>query len=88
MINVLVYVIDIAAKLVFWLVLINVIISYFMDPFHPLRRNLDRLVQPMLEPIRRVVPPFGMIDFSPVILIVLVELVASLLRNLLLSLII
>ena len=88
MINVLVYVIDIAAKLVFWLVLINVIISYFMDPFHPFRRNLDRLVQPMLEPIRRVVPPFGMMDFSPVILIILVQLVASLLRNLLLSLII
>ncbi len=88
MINVLIYVLDIAAKLLFWLVILKIILSYFMDPFHPFRQTIDRLVDPLLAPIRRVVPPFGMVDFSPMILIILVELLASLLRNLLLSLII
>jgi len=86
--NILMYILDAVVNLIFLLVFANLILSYFMDPFHPLRRNIDRLVQPMLMPIRRVVPPLGRIDFSPVILIILVQIIASLLRNLLLSLII
>ena len=88
MINVLIYVIDLASKLLFWLVILKIVLSYFMDPFHPFRQTIDRLVEPLLLPIRRVVPPLGMVDFSPMILIILVELLASLLRNLLFSLII
>ena len=86
--NILMYILDAVVNLFFLLVFASLILSYFMDPFHPLRRNIDRLVQPMLMPIRRVVPPLGRIDFSPVILIILVQIIASLLRNLLLSLII
>ncbi|OQX61474.1 MAG: hypothetical protein B6I38_05555 [Anaerolineaceae bacterium 4572_5.1] len=88
MINFLIYFVNIASRIIFWLVFLDIILSYFMDPFHPIRRNLDRVVRPMLAPIQRVVPPLGRIDFSPVILVVLVEIVASLLRYLLLSLII
>ena len=47
------------------LIIISVILSYFMDPYHPIRRTLDRIVEPMLAPIRRVVPLVGMIDLSP-----------------------
>jgi len=86
--NILMYILDAVVNLFFLLVFASLILSYFMDPFHPLRRNIDRLVEPMLMPIRRVVPPLGRIDFSPVILIILVQIIASLLRNLLLSLII
>lgn len=85
MINVFVSIIDIVVNVIVWLVLVDIILSYFMDPFHPLRQNLDRVVEPMLDPIRRIVPPFGQADFSPVILIILLQIVASLLRNLLLS---
>jgi len=77
--------IAIATRLVFLLVLVHVILSYFMSPFHPIRQTVDRIVEPMLAPIRRLIPPVGMIDFSPLILIILVQLVGSLLRNLLLS---
>ncbi|MBS1250790.1 MAG: hypothetical protein MAG431_02386 [Chloroflexi bacterium] len=88
MINTLIVLLEIAAQLISLLVIVKVILSYFMDPIHPTRQTVDRLVEPMLAPIRGIVPSFGMVDFSPVILIILVRLVASLLRNLLLSLII
>jgi YggT family protein len=68
------------------LIVVSVILSYFMDPYHPIRRTLDRIIEPMLAPIRRVVPLVGMIDFSPLILIVLVQLIGNLLIRLLLSL--
>ena len=68
------------------LVILSVILSYFMDPYHPIRRGLDRIVEPMLNPIRRVVPLVGMLDFSPLVLIILIQIIGSLLVRLLLSL--
>jgi uncharacterized protein YggT (Ycf19 family) len=37
----------------------------------------------MLMPIRRVVPLVGMLDFSPIILIVLIRIISNLIINLL-----
>jgi len=56
-------------------VIVDVVLSYFLSPFHPVRVALDRVVEPLLTPIRRVVPPIQMIDFSPLILIILIQAV-------------
>jgi YggT family protein len=57
------------------IVVVDVVLSYFMSPFHPVRQFLDRIVEPMLRPIRRILPRTGMIDFSPLVLIILLQLV-------------
>jgi YggT family protein len=67
------------------MVLVSVILSYFMDPYHPVRRFLDSIVEPMLAPIRRIVPLVGMLDFSPLVLILLIQLIGNLLTRLLSS---
>ena len=63
------------------LILLHVVLSYFMDPFHPFRQLVDRLIEPLLRPIRKVVPSFGRFDFSPIILMIIVEIIATILRN-------
>ena len=63
------------------LILLKVLLSYFMDPFHPFRQSIDRLIDPLLRPIRQIVPSFGRFDFSPIILIILVEVIAQVLRS-------
>lgn len=63
------------------LILLKVLLSYFMDPFHPFRQSIDRLVEPLLKPIRQIVPSFGRFDFSPVILMILVEILTRVLLN-------
>lgn len=65
------------------LVIISVILSYFMDRYHPVRRWVDSVVEPLLMPIRRVIPLVGMLDFSPLILILLIQLISSLIIRLL-----
>jgi len=65
------------------LIIISVILSYVMDPYHAVRRWVDSLVQPLLMPIRRVVPPVAGLDFSPLVLIILIQLLANLLVRLL-----
>jgi YggT family protein len=82
----LITIINIVSQLLVLLVFISVILSYIMDPYHPIRRGVDNIVEPMLTPIRRVVPLLGMLDFSPLVLILLIQLVKSLLVSLLLNL--
>ena len=78
--------INIIAQLITLLVLVQVALSYFMSPYHPVRQSIDSLVEPLLAPIRRIMPQTGMLDFSPLILIILVQIVARLLGGLLGSL--
>lgn len=78
--------INVLTQVIVLLVLAKVILSYFMSPYHPIREAIDRIVEPMLAPIRRVVPPIGMIDFSPLVLLILIQVVGRLLINILISL--
>jgi YggT family protein len=67
------------------LVIVKVFLSYFMSPYHPLRSTLDRIVEPMLRPIRRLIPTVGMIDLSPIVLIIVIQIVGRIVISLLSS---
>jgi YggT family protein len=69
-------IISMLANLIVLLVIIDSILSYFLSPYHPVRNALDRVLHPLLAPIRRIVPLAGMFDLSPVILIILVEILS------------
>jgi YggT family protein len=86
LINYLILFINAISQLLFWLVLIAVILSYFMNPYHPIRRAIDSVVEPMLAPIRRILPPLGGLDFSPLVLLVLIQILARIIISLLLTL--
>jgi YggT family protein len=64
-------------------VVASAVVSFFLPPDHPVREALDRIVDPFLNPIRRVVPLAGTLDFSPLILILVVQLIAGFLVKLL-----
>ena len=84
-VTILVQLIGLMANLLTILIFVWVILSWIMPPYNPVREALDRIVEPMLAPIRRVVPMAGMMDFSPMILMILIELIARVLVNVLLS---
>lgn len=87
MISFFINLVDLIIQLLSLLILAHVVLSYFMSPFHPIRQTIDRLVEPLLQPIRRVVPIVGVFDLSPLVLLILVQLIGSILKNLLISLI-
>ena len=86
MISLIILFINAISQLLVLLVIVSVILSYFMDPYHPVRRAIDSVVEPLLAPIRRVVPLIGMLDFSPLILIILIQVVSNLIIRFLLTL--
>ena len=76
-------IIQLIINILTWIILLHVVLTYFMSPYHPFRMAIDRIIEPLLAPIRRVVPPVGMIDFSPVVLMVLLQVIGYLLSRLL-----
>lgn len=64
-------------------VFVDVILSFVLNPFHPVRRALDSVVDPMLAPIRRLLPPAGGLDFSPAVLMILIQIIGRVLISLL-----
>lgn len=72
-------VIRVLASALMIVVIVDIVLSYFMSPYHPVRSLLDKIVHPLLTPIRKVVPPLASIDFSPVILVILIQVVETLL---------
>ena len=86
MIDILILFINSLSQLLVLLVIVSVILSYFMDPYQPIRRAINSVVEPLLAPIRRVVPLLGALDFSPLILILLLQVVSNLLIRFLLTL--
>jgi YggT family protein len=77
--------ISVVLEIFVWIVIVSVLLSYFMSPYHPVRQALDRIVEPFLAPIRRVVPSAGMLDFSPMILILAIWLLRMILVSILSS---
>ena len=78
-------IISFIANLFVFVVIADSILSFFLNPYHPVRVTMDRIVNPFLMPIRRIVPLMGMLDLSPLILIILVEIISRALVSLLYS---
>ena len=80
-IDLLIVLINILAQLLVLLLIVSVVLSYFMSPYHPVRTAVDRIIEPMLMPVRRVVPLIGMIDISPIVLYFLIRALSWALIN-------
>ncbi len=71
--------INLIANILIAIIFIDSILSFFVDPYHPVRRFLGVIINPMLVPIRRFIPPVGMFDLSPLILMIVIKVIAYIL---------
>lgn len=80
--------VSIAVEIVVLLIIIRAVLSFFprIDRSHPLVRGLDQVVDPILRPFQRLLPPMGGMDFSPIIAILTLQFVGRLLAGLIMGL--
>jgi len=64
------------------LVLMQAVLSW-VNPQAPIAPTIAALTQPFLAPIRRIVPLIGGVDLSPLVLILLVQVLLTLMQSLL-----
>lgn len=81
----LIVLVRIAANIFSLLVIAKVLLSYFLSPYHPIRQTIDQLVEPLLAPIRNRMPMIGMFDFSPIVLLIGIQIIEFLLVTILVS---
>ncbi|HSH47304.1 MAG TPA: YggT family protein [Halomonas sp.] len=63
-------------KIYFFALIVMIILSWVAPQAgHPAALLVMQLVQPVLAPIQRVIPPLGMIDLSPIVLFLAINLI-------------
>ena len=61
------------------IIFIRVILSWFSPRPNTLTFVLDKVTEPILAPLRRIIPRTGMFDFTPLVAIILLQLISHLL---------
>ena len=51
-----------------------------IDPWHPVRRFLDQIAEPIIRPFRGLIPPVGMFDFSIMVAIIVIQILGELVK--------
>jgi len=63
-------------------ILIRALLSWVApDPRNPIVQFLDAITEPILQPLRQIVPRIGMIDITPLVAIILLSFIAQLVRQ-------
>ncbi len=60
--------------MMFWLIIIQVILSWVGSGQNPNMSLFDDLTRPILEPFQKIIPPIGGLDLSPIVAIVAIKL--------------
>ena len=81
---------DLLLSVVMWMIIIQVVLSWLfvlnvLNPSSGGVRNftlaLERMTAPVYKPIRRILPDFGGIDFSPLVVLILIQVLKKLLSG-------
>jgi len=60
------------------LILAAVILSWIrLSPGNPLGELIRMLTEPVLAPARRIIPPFGGLDISPMLVLIVLQAIRS-----------
>lgn len=91
-------IVDVLLQVLWWIIIIQAVLSWLVvfnvinthnDFVRSFFNALDRLTRPLYAPIRKIMPDFGGLDFSPVVVLLLIYvlriLLAGLARDLILS---
>ncbi|VEF48479.1 integral membrane protein [Bacillus freudenreichii] len=61
-----------------WALIIYILMSWFPNARESsIGQFLGRICEPYLEPFRRIVPPLGMIDISPIVAFLVLKLASA-----------
>jgi len=90
MLYALVEIADLLLSIVTWIIIIQVVLSWLFV-FNVLNTGsqgvrtfalaIDRITAPLYRPVRRLLPDFGGIDFSPLVILILIQVIKKLLAG-------
>ncbi|MEK7812248.1 MAG: YggT family protein [Candidatus Desantisbacteria bacterium] len=74
-------------KLIYFVLVVRMLLSWVNpDPYNQMVRIIYRVTEPILAPFRRIIPPMGMIDISPIVVFLLLSFIEKFVVGVLLQL--
>lgn len=70
-------------SLMFWVLIIRALLSWVSQGYNPIEGVLHQLTEPMLAPIRRILPPMGGLDLSVLVALIALQFVQILFQDML-----
>lgn len=65
-----------------FLILARVLLSWVnVSPYHPIVVFIHEVTEPVLRPLRNIIPPIGMMDISPIAALILLQILESLILS-------
>lgn len=78
--------VDTAFRIYTYVLLARILLSWVQpNPYNPIVKWIYNVTEPVLAPARRLLPSVGMIDFSPILVFFILDIVRRLLIGLLYS---
>ena len=90
MVSALFDILSLLLNVLWWIIIVQVVLSWLFafnvlntssDGLRRFVEALDRLTEPLYRPIRKILPDFGGLDFSPLIVLLLISVVQILLNG-------
>jgi YggT family protein len=64
----------------------RVLLSWFrVDTYHPVVAFLYQITEPILKPLRNIIPPLGMMDISPIVALILMGIIRQIILAIILG---
>jgi YggT family protein len=75
---------DLLLTLLSFAIIARALLSWFpMDPYHPVAVFLIQITEPILAPLRRIVPAVGMMDITPIVALILLQVLQAIIDRIL-----
>jgi YggT family protein len=73
------HILDTVLTIYMWIIVIRAVLSWINpDPYNPIIRFIHQVTEPVMAPVRRLIPLRGMgIDFSPIIILLAIIFLQS-----------
>ena len=78
------YFIPLLFNLYSFMILARVLMSWInVSPYNPIVTFIYELTEPVLRPLRNIIPPIGMLDISPIAALILLQILESIIVSML-----
>ncbi|NLB88402.1 MAG: YggT family protein [Syntrophomonadaceae bacterium] len=76
--------VNMAFTILVWLIIARCILSFVRhDPYQPVIKFIYDVTEPIMAPFRKLIPPTGGIDFSPIIAVLALSFLQKIIVDLL-----
>jgi YggT family protein len=77
----LITIIDIIVYTITIVLILHALMSFApLEPWHPVRRTLAQIAEPIVQPFRNLIPPVGMFDFSIMVALIVIQILGELIK--------